>query len=195
MPAVSKRSLMIPRFAAVAACALALAACAPRHLPAPRVGAANLAAYRLGPGDRLRVTVFGQPDLTNLYAVDGRGTIAMPLVGDVPVLGLTTHELEGALAGRLHDGFLRDPSVSVQVDSYRPVFVMGEVNTAGQYAYVNGMTGEMAAALAGGFTPRAARGRVIVTRKVGGALVRGGLSAHEPILPGDVIYVPERFLF
>ena len=195
MSGASKRPFMISRFAAVAACALGLVACGPRHLPAPVVGTAYLASYRLGPGDRLRVTVFGQPDLTNLYAVDGRGTIAMPLVGDIGAQGLTTHELEAALAGRLHDGFLREPSVSVQVESYRPVFVMGEVNTAGQYPYVNGMTGEMAAALAGGFTPRATRSRVIVTRRVGGALVRGGLSAQEPILPGDVVYVPERFLF
>ena len=183
------RCPMIPRPAALLACALALSACAPQRLPV----LAQASAYRLGPGDKLRITVFGQPDLSNLYALDGRGALSMPLIGDVAAQGLTTPELEAAVAGRLRAGFLRAPSVSVQVESYRPVFVLGEVNAAGQYAYVNGLTGEMAAALAGGFTARASRSRVIVTRRIEGRLVRGGVGPQDPILPGDIVYVPERF--
>jgi len=185
---------MMKTSAAVLACAVALAACAPKRLPAPRMADAYLAAYRLDSGDKLRVNVFGQQDLSNTFAVDGRGHIAMPLIGDVPAQGLTTQELEASIAGRLRNGYLRDPSVTVQVDTYRPFFVLGEVTTAGQYPYVSGMTGETAVAIAGGFTPRASRSHIYVTRRVNGQIVRGRLSIYDPVLPGDTVHVPERFL-
>eukprot|EP00913_Durusdinium_trenchii_P021313 g20026.t1 len=126
---------------------------------------AALQPYRLDSGDRLRVTVFEQPGLTNTYTVDQAGYIAFPLVGQVAARGQTLPALEGAIAGRLKQGYLRDPDVSIEIDRYRPVFVMGEVGRPGQYSYVPGMTAQNAVAIAGGFTSRGNQRDVDVTRK------------------------------
>ena len=106
--------------------------------------------YRLGAGDRIRVTVFEQEGLTNTYSVDQSGYFAFPLVGAVPARGHTVQQIEGALAAKLREGYLRDPDVSVEIDRYRPIFVMGEVGAAGQYSYVPGLTVQKAVAIAGG---------------------------------------------
>ena len=119
--------------------------------------------YLLDSGDRLRVTVFEQEGLTNVYSVDQAGYISFPLVGAVPARGHTTGQLEGAIAERLRAGYLRDPDVSVEVERYRPIFIMGEVGSAGQYTYVPGMTVHKAIASAGGFSPRAQQADVDVT--------------------------------
>src|SRR5690606_524525 len=103
--------------------------------------------YQLDSGDSVRVIVFGQADLTNTYVVDQGGQISMPLIGSVPARGQTTAAIEQTIAARLRDGFLRNPDVSVEVDRYRPVFVMGEVGAAGQYAFLPGMTVQQAIAV------------------------------------------------
>lgn len=149
--------------------------------------------YRVGTGDQLRVTVFGQDDLTGEYAVDGAGRISVPLISQVPVAGATTAEIEAMIEARLRDGFLRAPNVSVQVLTFRPFFVLGEVQTAGQYPYVNGMTVQNAIAIGGGYTPRADTGEVIVTRQTQTGPVTIQVSPTEAILPGDTIYVRERW--
>lgn len=149
--------------------------------------------YRVGSGDQLRVTVFGQDDLTGEYAVDGAGRISMPLISQLPVAGATTAEIEAMIEARLRDGFLREPNVSVQVLTFRPFFVLGEVQTAGQYPYVNGMTVQNAIAIGGGYTPRADTGEVIVTRQTQTGPVTIRVSPTEAILPGDTIYVRERW--
>ena len=110
--------------------------------------------YRLGAGDRIRVTVFEQDGLTNTYSVDQSGYISFPLVGAIPARGHTAQQLEGEIAAKLRQGYLRDPDVSVEIDRYRPIFVMGEVGAAGQYSYVPGLTVQKAIAIAGGFSPR-----------------------------------------
>jgi polysaccharide export outer membrane protein len=148
--------------------------------------------YRLDAGDRIRVTVFEQESLTNTYAVDQSGHIAFPLVGSVPARGLTAQQMEAALAQKLRAGFLRDPDVSVEIDRYRPVFVMGEVGASGQYSYVPGMTVQKAIAAAGGFSPRASQDSVDVTRQVNGEVMTGRVATSDPLLPGDTIYVRER---
>jgi polysaccharide export outer membrane protein len=150
--------------------------------------------YTLDAGDRVRITVFGEPDLTNTYSVDKAGYIAFPLVGSVAARGLTPQELELALAGKLKAGFLRDPDVSVEIDRYRPFFIMGEVGQAGQYAYVPGMTVQNAIAVAGGFSPRALQDNADITRQVNGTVTSGRVPLSDPILPGDTIYVRERLL-
>ena len=116
------------------------------------------APYTLASGDRIRVIVFGQDAISNSYAVNGSGMISMPLIGDVAVVGLTTTETERLIENRLRAGFLRDPHVSVEVEAFRPFFVLGEVTTAGQYPFINGMTVQKAIAVAGGFSARADRG-------------------------------------
>ncbi|MFP1633140.1 polysaccharide biosynthesis/export family protein [Zhengella sp. ZM62] len=149
--------------------------------------------YRLDAGDRVRVTVFEQEGLTNTYSVDQSGHIAFPLIGQVAARGHTVADLELSLAQALRQGYIRDPDVSVEVDRYRPIFVMGEVGAAGQYAYVPGLTVQKAVALAGGFSPRASQGSVDVTRTINGKVMTGRVILSDPLLPGDTIYVRERF--
>ncbi|MFN3890714.1 MAG: polysaccharide biosynthesis/export family protein [Beijerinckiaceae bacterium] len=151
------------------------------------------APYRLASGDRLRIIVFGQDTLTNSYAVDGAGRISMPLIGLIDANGLTTAELERRIEQRLRGGFLREPRVAVEVEAYRPFFILGEVTNAGQYPYINGMTVQNALAVSGGFAPRAQRGWVDLTRIVNGEPVTGAVPLSHPILPGDTITVRERF--
>jgi polysaccharide export outer membrane protein len=148
--------------------------------------------YLLGAGDKVRVTVFEQEGLTNTYSVDQSGYIAFPLIGSVPARGATMQQLEGAIAGQLRNGYLRDPDVSVEMDRYRPIFVMGEVGAAGQYSYVPGMTVQKAIAAAGGFSPRAYQGNVDITRDINGKVLTGRVRTSDPLLPGDTIYVRER---
>lgn len=150
--------------------------------------------YQLDSGDKLRVTVFEQASLTNTYAVDQSGHIAFPLVGSLPARGRTTQQLAGDIAAALQRGYLRNPDVSVEVDTYRPFFIMGEVRNPGQYTYVNGLTAETAVAIAGGFTPRAREGSVEITRQINGEIMRGAVPLTDPIRPGDVIRVHQRLI-
>ena len=170
---------------------LVLAGCAPRAN-----GYADFKAdepYTLASGDRLRVLVFGQDQLSNTYAVNSAGNISMPLVGAVHAQGLTTVALERGVAEKLRNGFIREPKVSIEVDAYRPFFVLGEVTTAGQYPFIAGMTAETAIAVAGGFTPRANKMEVDLTRVVAGHPVTASVPVDQPVKPGDTIFVRERF--
>ena len=148
--------------------------------------------YRLGAGDRVRVTVFEQEGLTNTYSVDQAGYLSFPLVGAVPARGHTAQQLEGEIAQKLRQGYLRDPDVSVEIDRYRPIFVMGEVGAAGQYSYVPGLTVQKAVAIAGGYSPRANQGSVDITRDINGKVMTGRVKTSDPLLPGDTVYVRER---
>lgn len=149
--------------------------------------------YTLATGDRLRVLVFGQDSLSNSYAVDSVGRISMPLIGSVQAIGQTTKSLEGAIASRLRGGFLRDPKVSVEVEQYRPFFILGEVTSSGQYPFVNGMTVQTAIAIAGGFQPRADRYTALMSRMINGEVVSGKVPLDTPVRPGDTITIRERY--
>jgi polysaccharide export outer membrane protein len=148
--------------------------------------------YALAAGDRLRVIVFGQDSLSNSYSVDGAGRISMPLIGSVPVYARDVLSVEGEIAERLRNGFVRDPRVSVEVEAFRPFFVLGEVTTAGQFPYVDGMTVQTAVAIAGGFGPRGYQGGVDLTRIVNGQPVTGRVPLNCLVRPGDTIMVRER---
>lgn len=148
--------------------------------------------YRLGSGDRLRVIVFGQDALSNSYAVDGSGHISMPLIGEVPAAGLTTQQLQQEITARLSKGFVREPKVSVEVEAFRPFFVLGEVLNSGQYPFIEGLTAQKAIAIAGGFTPRGYQGEVDLTRDIDGFPVTGRVPLEQAIRPGDTITVRER---
>ncbi len=185
---------MKPRLAFILAIVIsALAGCASYKPVSPAFHAALNQSYRLDSGDVMRVTVFEQSGLTNAYPVDKAGYISFPLVGSVPARGRTTTQLEAEIANRLRDGYLNDPDVTVQVETYRPFFIMGEVATGGQYAYFPGMTVQKAIAVAGGFSPRAEQGTVDITRQVGKRILTGRVLVSDPILPGDTVYVRERW--
>src|SRR5689334_16344401 len=119
---------------------LGVAGCAAMDAPPEPPGLAEAGDYRLGPGDALRVTVFGEETLSGEFRVDGSGRIAMPLIGEVPARDRTARELEREIARRLAPGYVKDAKVSVEVMTFRPFFILGEVKTPGQYPYVNGMT-------------------------------------------------------
>jgi polysaccharide export outer membrane protein len=172
--------------------AVALSGCAGYRPAPPAFSEAVHKPYVLDAGDRVRITVFDQETLTNAYAVDQAGYISFPLVGAVAARGFTPAEVETRLASMLRQGYLRNPDVSVEVDQYRPIFIMGEVGAGGQYAYVPGMTAQKAIASAGGFTPRANQSNVDVTREVNGEIMTGRVTTTELVLPGDTIYVRER---
>lgn len=151
-------------------------------------------SYRLGSGDRVRITVYGQPELTGEYAVDGSGQMSYPLVGQIRAGGLTAHDLEKALIGKLSPNYLKNPSISVEVLTYRPFYIVGEVRTPGSYPFVSGMTVLNAVALAGGFTYRARENSFYVTRTgEDGAKNKITAGAEATILPGDIITVRERY--
>jgi polysaccharide biosynthesis/export protein len=172
---------------------VALGACAPPAPPDPTPPARAEAPYRLASGDRLRIIVFGQDNLSNSYSVDGAGVVSMPLIGRVTALGLTTAELEKAIAAKLRQGYLREPSVSAEVEAFRPFYVLGEVTAAGQYPFISGMTAQKAVAVAGGFTPRAVECCVAVTRTVDGKPSTFSAPLSYPLKPGDTLTVQERF--
>ena len=151
------------------------------------------AAYRLDAGDKLRVVVYGQEGLTNSYAIDAGGSITMPLIGAVPARGRTTAGLAGEIAARLRNGYIREPSVAVEIESYRPFFILGEVAASGQYPYVPNMTVESAVAIAGGFSPRARRDSVTVTHTDASGTERFVVPPGSPISPGDTVLVSERW--
>jgi polysaccharide export outer membrane protein len=147
----------------------------------------------LDSSDRLRIIVFGQDDLSNTYVVDQAGYISFPLVGSVAARGKTQQGLASEISAKLRQGYIRDPDVSVEVDTYRPIFVMGEVQNAGQYNYVAGMTVQNAIATAGGFSSRALQSDVDITRQLNGEILNGRVPISDPVRPGDTIYVRERF--
>jgi len=151
------------------------------------------AAYRLDAGDKLRVVVYGQEGLTNTYAIDAGGSITMPLIGAVPARGRTPAGLASEITGRLRNGYIRDPSVAVEIESYRPFFILGEVAAPGQYPYVPNMSVESAVAIAGGFSPRARRDLVTLTHTDGGGSSRVVVPLGTPLNPGDTVLVGERW--
>ena len=197
--------------------ALALAGCMGRTAPVAMAPASNLdtiaygqaspatmavayaepvrfdTAYHLDAGDKLRVVVYGQEGLTNTYAIDAGGSITMPLIGSVPARGRTPAGLAAEIGARLRRGFVREPSVAVEVEAYRPFFILGEVAAPGQYPYVPNMTVESAVAIAGGFSPRALRDRVTITHTDEAGTARYVAPTGTSISPGDTVLVGERW--
>jgi polysaccharide export outer membrane protein len=164
---------------------------APALAPAPAISAQS--PYTLDSGDRLRIVVFGQDGLTNSYLVDASGHIAMPLIGSVMAKGATTDQLSARIAEKLRDGYIREPHVAVEVEAYRPFFILGEVTAPGQYPYIANMTAETAVAIAGGFAPRAVRQSVVLIRTYNGQQMRMTVPLGYQLRPGDTINVQERW--
>jgi polysaccharide export outer membrane protein len=149
--------------------------------------------YHLDAGDKLRVVVYGQEGLTNTYAIDAAGSITMPLIGSVHARGRTTAGLAADITAKLRNGFIREPSVAVEIESYRPFFILGEIQAPGQYPYVPNMTVESAIAIAGGFSPRARRDIVTLSHTDASGVARYEVPLGTPLKPGDTVQVSERW--
>ena len=147
----------------------------------------------LSPGDRVNVTVFGHTDLSGEFELDALGRLSLPLIGDIAAAGVTPSELQEVIVNELQPEFLINPRVTVQLLSFRPFYILGEVNSPGSYPYVGGMTVISAVAVAGGFTPRARINRLTIRRTVNGVQTEVTATRDMEIQAGDVIEVPERF--
>ena len=162
--------------------------------PGGQAAPAQQPDYRLGAGDRVRIIVFGQKDMTGEFAVDGSGLLSFPLIGQIKAAGLTAEGLEREIANKLKPDYLRNPNVSVVVLTYRPFYIVGEVKTPGSYAYVTGMSVINAIALAGGFTYRAKESSFYLDRTgKDGKKSRIDAGPDTQVQPGDVITVRERY--
>ncbi|MEG3164814.1 polysaccharide biosynthesis/export family protein [Sphingomonas sp. PB2P19] len=150
-------------------------------------------AYALSGGDRVRVVVFGDPALGGEFTIDGSGFIALPLIGNVDVRGLTSAQLQSRIVTRLADGYLQDPRVAVEVLSTRPFYILGEVNKPGQYPFANGLTVEAAVAQAGGYTYRAKTNKVLIKHAGKDEEATYDITAATMIAPGDTIRIRERW--
>lgn len=161
---------------------------APPNTTAPM----KVSDYVLGVGDKVRITTFGEDDLSGEFEISSTGSISMPLIGEIHAAGTTVSQLQAKIATSLSAGYMKNPHVGVEVLNYRPFFIVGEVMKPGSYNYVNGMSVINAVALAGGYTYRADKGDIKVKHG-------GPQATEEPategttVLPGDVVNVPERF--
>jgi polysaccharide export outer membrane protein len=178
--------------------ALALAGCATPNLSgdpkAADPGAAlSLEDYRIGPSDKIRVIVFGEPELSGEFAVNSGGEISLPLLGEIAVNGKTIEEVRGMVTEGLSSGYINDARVAAEITTYRPFYILGEIADPGEYPYSAGMTVFKAVAAAGGFTYRAKKSSVYIKRDIGGQEVELKLTQELAVYPGDVIRVGERF--
>ncbi|MGI9292007.1 MAG: polysaccharide biosynthesis/export family protein [Gammaproteobacteria bacterium] len=150
-------------------------------------------SYRLAAGDRVSISVFGHADLSGQFEINGAGMITMPLISDVKAAGLTVNELEEAIVESLRPDYLINPKVSAEIVDFRPIYIIGEVVNPGSYPYSNGMSVINAVAVAGGFSYRAKKSKMIIRRDDGERTVEINVDLDTAVLPGDVIEVPERF--
>lgn len=196
------RSLLAPFPRTVAAAALSVAllagACAtPDVISGPqfvtREGKAALQrVYRLGIGDKLKITVYGEDNLSGPAEVNALGQVSLPLIGEMPAQGLALQEFRDSIARRLADGYIKNPKVTVEMTNYRPIYVHGEVKNGGEFQFKNGVSMRDAVAMAGGYTYRADQSYVYIGRE-GEPEVAVSMPADVPVLPGDNIRIPERF--
>jgi protein involved in polysaccharide export with SLBB domain len=201
-------STLLTRCALVVALALTVAGCestAPLGASVPDASVSAAAAtaaavnppvpeFRVGAGDKLKVNVFGEQTLTGEYVVDPSGSLAMPLAGSIPVAGATVREVENRIAAKLRGSFIKNPKVAVEIASFRPFYVIGEVTKPGEYPYRAGLNLLSAVAVAGGYTYRANTNRVMITRAGSAQEVAMDTRAGPIVInPGDVVRITERF--
>jgi polysaccharide export outer membrane protein len=165
------------------------------HLPPMRDEAPG--PYTFDSGDQVRVVVYGQPAPSGEHRIDDSGMIAVPLIGAVEARGKTAEELRSSIARELGEEgrkVMVNPDVTIQIQAFRPFYILGEVERPGKYPYVPGMNVLTGVAIGGGFTYRAYTSRVSIVRAVGQGTVEGRADRNTRVLPGDVIYVFERFI-
>jgi len=197
----ARKALAGPRAAAIAfVAALALGACAsaPPAMQAPidaalEEGASFSESYRLGAGDKLRVNVYGEEDLSGEYLVGSEGGVSLPLIGEIAAGNMTLADLQEAIGDKLRAGYIKEPRVSVEITNYRPFYIFGEVKEGGEFPYQAGMSVLNAIAMAGGYSYRANMRNVYITHKGASAELRYPANQETIVMPGDVIRISERF--
>jgi polysaccharide export outer membrane protein len=189
-----KRIYSFWRFAllAVLCVALHLSTVAPPATAAGNPAQGQGSDYVLGVGDKLRITVFGEDDLSGEFSISSIGTISMPLIGEVQAAGKTLSDIRSTITQKLSDGYMKNPKVSIEVQGYRPFFIVGEVLKPGSYNYVNGMRVINAVALAGGYTYRADKTDIRLRHAAAGSQEEHA-QEDTTVQPGDVITITERF--
>lgn len=148
--------------------------------------------YRLGVADKVRIIVFDEPSLSGEFLVNANGSLSMPLIGDVPVAGSTASVVTEAIRKRLSDGFLKEPQVSIDILTFRPFYILGEVNKPGEYPYSSGLTVFNAVATAEGFTYRANKKKVVIKHAGATDESKEKLTPDLQVRPGDTIRIQER---
>ncbi len=166
--------------------------CTSRLSTLPPIDSVESQAYRLDSGDRVRLVVFGLPELSGEYGVNDQGMISMPLLQPIAARGVTPNDLETSIEQALQRDLLVEPSVSAEIIQYRPFYILGEVLRPGQYPFVSGMTTLTAVAIGGGFTFRANTDEFQVLRQVDGRVIEGRAGTLALVQPGDTIVVVER---
>jgi len=154
--------------------------------------AQNTAAYKLGVGDKVHVTVFNEPDLTGDFDVNDQGIVSLPLIGQVHIAGMTLSEAQDVITKKYGANYLVNPRVNIQVQNYRPFFIIGEVRSPGSYPYVNGMTVLNAVAVAGGFTPRGNPDNIVVKHANNPSAPEQQIGENDEVQPGDIITIHQR---
>lgn len=150
-------------------------------------------SYILGSGDKIRLIVYGEDQLSGEFTVDDAGQLSLPLVGAVSARGLSIPELTDRIKTRFQDGYLRDPKLGLEILRYRPFYISGEVDESGEYPYVVGLTVPQAIATAGGYSRRANKAKVTIIRAKDGTRYSYPADQTTRVFPGDVIEVPERY--
>lgn len=181
------RPLVTPSLRLIAACLLLIGLLLPNASRAD-----DRAAYRLGVGDKVRVTVYGEKDLSGDFDLNDQGEVTLPLIGPVRIAGKSVGDAETDITNAYAKKYLINPHVNLQVMNYRPFFILGEVKTPGSYPFINGMTIVNAVVLAGGYTPRA-NTHGIAIKRAANPKVEVEVGEDASVLPGDIIRVPERF--
>lgn len=148
--------------------------------------------YHLGSGDKLKITIFNQEDMSGEYTVDGTGNVSLPLIGTINAKGLTLNDFENKLKEKLSPDYLLNPKIAIQVLNYRPFYILGEIKKPDSYPYVSGMTYLTAIAIAGGFTYRAKENFVYVIHSNDTEQKEIETRLEEPVMPGDIIRIEER---
>jgi protein involved in polysaccharide export with SLBB domain len=190
VPGVALKALVLWFFVLMASCC-GLAAQEGIEQSTPPPGAID-SSYTLGPGDRIKISIFNQGDLSGEYVLDGDGRFSMPLIGSVQAAGLSPSDLEALLVSKLKPDYLVNPRIFIQMTNYRPYYLIGEVQGTGAFPYVAGMTYLTAVAIAGGFTYRAKKEFVYVIHGDDPEQEEVKLSVEEKVRPGDIIRVAER---
>jgi protein involved in polysaccharide export with SLBB domain len=159
----------------------------------PVQAAASGYEYKLGSGDKIRLIIFGEPDLSGEFTISGDGVVSLPLIRDVHAAGLTATELQVKIETAFKEGYLKDPRVSIEVMTFRPFYILGEVNKPGEYPYSNGITVVNAVALAQGFTYRANQKKVFLRHSGATEEDQVPLTSTTMVAPGDTIRIAERY--